>query len=65
MGSAKVYLPENVGVRVEVDKGIGSVDARGMRKSGSIYTNDAFGEAEITIDVRIDAGIGSISLRLK
>ena len=65
VGSAKVYLPENVGVRVEVDKGIGSVDARGMRKSGSIYTNDAFGEAEITIDVRIDAGIGSISLRLK
>ncbi len=65
IGSAKVYLPENIGVRVNVDKGIGSVHARGMMKSGNFYTNEAFGKTETTIDIEIDAGIGSIDLRLK
>jgi len=65
IGSAKVYLPENIGVRVNVDKGIGSVHARGMVKRGNSYTNEAFGKTETTIDVEIDAGIGSIDLRLK
>lgn len=65
IGSAKLYLPENIGVRVNVDKGIGSVHARGMTKRGNSYTNGAYGKTEITIDVEIDAGIGSIDLRLK
>ena len=65
IGSAKVYLPEDIGVRVDVDKGIGSVHARGMIKRGSFYTNEAFGSTETSIDITIDAGIGSIDLRLK
>ena len=65
IGSAKVYLPENIGVRVDVDKGIGSVSARGMMKQGDAYTNEAFGNTETSIDVTIDAGIGSIDLILK
>ena len=65
VGSATVYLPKDVGVRVNVDKGIGSVSAAGFNRKGSIYTNDAHGEAEITIDVQIDAGIGTIDLRLR
>lgn len=65
VGSAKVYLPENIGVRVDVDKGIGSVHSRGMIKMGNTYTNKAYGETETSIDVSIDAGIGSIDLILK
>jgi hypothetical protein len=65
VGSATVYLPKDQGVRVSVDKGIGSVDASGFKKRGSIYTNDAYGKAEITLDVQIDAGIGTIDLRLR
>ncbi|MFB0566281.1 MAG: toast rack family protein [Candidatus Aminicenantaceae bacterium] len=65
VGSLKIYLPRNIGVRVDVDKGIGSVDAVGMNKKGSVYTNDAFGESGVSIDVKIDAGIGSIDLRLR
>ena len=42
-----------------------SSDARGLNKNDHIYTNDAYGETEITIDIEIDAGIGSIDLRLK
>ncbi len=65
VGSATVYLPEDVGVRVRVDKGIGSVHARGMHKEGHVYTNDAYGKTEVSIDMDIEAGIGSINLELK
>jgi hypothetical protein len=65
IGSATIYLPEDIGVRVKVDGGIGSVDARGMHKNDHSYTNDAYGETDITINIEIDAGIGSIDLKLK
>lgn len=65
IGSATVYLPEDIGVRVEVDKGIGSVHARGLHKSGDIFTNDAYGKTNVSIKMEIEAGIGSIDLRVK
>lgn len=65
VGSATVYLPVDVGVRVNVDKGIGSVHARGMIKEGHVYTNDAYGKTDVSIDMDIEAGIGSINLKLK
>jgi len=65
VGSATIYLPVDVGVRVMVDGGIGSVNARGMIKRRDAYVNDAYGKTEVTIDVDVDAGIGSIDLKLK
>ena len=65
VGSATIYLPLDVGVRVKVDGGIGSVNARGMIKKRGAYINDAYGKTEVTIDVDVDAGIGSIDLILR
>jgi N-terminal domain of toast_rack, DUF2154 len=65
IGSGKIYLPRDVGVRVRVDGGIGSVDAHEFRKEGHVYMNDAYGKSPVTIDVSIEAGIGSIDLRLE
>lgn len=65
IGSATIYLPDHIGVRVRVDGGIGSVDAHGMNKVNHTYTNDSYGETDVLIDIDIDAGIGSIDLRLK
>jgi len=65
IGSGTIYLPENISVRAEIDGGIGSINARRMNKRGNIYTNDAYGKADIYIDIKIDAGIGSIDLKLK
>jgi hypothetical protein len=65
VGSATLYLPEDIGVRVDIDGGLGSVDASGFEKAGHVYTNEAYGRSVVTIDIRIDAGIGSIDLRLK
>jgi hypothetical protein len=64
IGSGTIYLPGNAGVRVRVDGGIGSVHAPEFTKSGHVYTNGAYGKAPLTIDVNVDAGIGSIDLRL-
>jgi len=64
VGSGTIYLPTEVGARVRVDGGIGSVEAHGFSKNGHVYTNEAYGKSPVTIDISIDAGIGSIDLRL-
>lgn len=63
IGSAKVRLPAEVGVKVRVDGGLGSVDARGLTKRDGAYVNEAYGRSPVTIEVDVDAGIGSLELR--
>ncbi len=57
-----VRLPQNVGVRVEVDAGPTVVDAPDMTKNGNVYTNAAYGVSPVTLNVKMDAGIGWINL---
>ncbi|OGD17296.1 MAG: hypothetical protein A2V76_07940 [Candidatus Aminicenantes bacterium RBG_16_63_14] len=63
VGSGKIALPFEVGVRIKVDGGIGSVDTRGLTKQGGAYVNDAYGRSDVTIEMDIDVGIGSLDLR--
>ena len=65
VGSATIYVPEEVGVRVHVDGGIGSVDANGLYKKNDVYLNDAYNESDVTITIQIDAGIGSVELKTR
>jgi len=65
IGHASLYLPQNIGVRVTVHGGLGSIDASGFNVDHRVYTNDAYGKSEATIDLEIDAGIGSLDLRLR
>jgi len=65
IGSGKLALPSGVGVRVKVDGGLGSVDAHGMTKQSGAWVNDAYGKSPVTIEVDIDAGIGSLDLRVE
>jgi hypothetical protein len=62
LGQMTLKLPSDVGVRLNVDIGIGSVDASGLTKDGNTYTNDAFGESDVSLRIDIDAGVGSINL---
>ena len=64
IGKATLRLPVNVGVRVEPDKGIGSVSARGLHKEGNIYTNESYGKSKVTLNIHVQAGIGEIQLEL-
>jgi hypothetical protein len=62
VGSGKLELPAEVGVRIKVDGGLGSINVHGLRKEGGAYVNDAYGRSPVTIDVDINAGIGSLDL---
>jgi len=65
IGSGKIYLPAEVGVRARVHGGIGSVSAHGLSKHDRTYTNDAYGTSSVTIDLEISVGIGSLDLRVE
>jgi hypothetical protein len=62
VGQATIRLPSAVGVRVEAEGGIGSIDSHGLRKDGGAYVNDAYGKSPTSIDMTIHGGIGEINL---
>ncbi|MGB3712996.1 MAG: toast rack family protein [Candidatus Promineifilaceae bacterium] len=62
VGEINLKLPSNSGVRIVVNTGIGDVDTSGLMKDGDTYTNDAYGESEVTLRIDIDGGIGQINL---
>jgi hypothetical protein len=64
VGRATVIVPSKAGVRVEVQGGLGQVNAAGLNRSGNVYTNDAYGESEVTLEIDIEGGIGEINLEL-
>ncbi len=66
VGSTTVYLPENVGLRLEADTGIGSLVVNGLQKEGdsNVYTNAAYGESEVDITFDISGGIGEITVQV-
>jgi hypothetical protein len=64
VGSAIIRLPKDVGVRVHASGGIGSVSPHGLTREGDDYVNDVLGKTPATIDLTIEGGIGSISLRM-
>jgi hypothetical protein len=63
-GRATVRLPRDVGVRVDVEGGLGKVNAGGLKKDGDAYVNDAYGNSEVTLRVEVEAGLGAIDLEL-
>ena len=63
VGSAVIRLPRDVGVRVHASGGIGSVSPHGLTREGDDYVNDVMGKTPATIDLTIEGGIGSVSLR--
>ena len=65
VGQLTIYLPSDVGVIVDVELGIVVVDARGLKKDGNTYTNDAYGESEVTLRLEIEGGVGDIRLEVR
>lgn len=63
VGDATVYVPEDVGVRVRCTMGLGTVDVEGLKKKGDQYLNEQYGRSDVTLDVRVEAGIGSVKIR--
>ena len=66
VGETTVYLPENVGLRLEADTGIGSLVVNGLQKEGNsnVYTNAAYGESDVDITLDVSGGIGEITVQV-
>jgi N-terminal domain of toast_rack, DUF2154 len=62
VGETTLRLPRNVGVRVNVQSGLGSVNAQGFTHSGADYTNAAYGASPVTLQITIRGGVGSVNL---
>lgn len=64
IGEVVLTLPEAVGIRVDSEMGLGSFEAPGLFRRGGAYVNDAYGTAEISVEVEINAGIGSVKVKV-
>jgi hypothetical protein len=62
VGQANIRLPKNVGVIAHASGGIGSIDVHGLKHDGDSYTNDAYGKSSATIHLKVQGGIGQITL---
>lgn len=62
VGQVTVRLPSKVGVVVQASGGIGTVNAHGLRHNDDEYTNDAYGKTPATIHLKIQGGVGQITL---
>ena len=62
VGQANIRLPKNIGVIAHASGGIGSIDVRGLKHDGDSYTNDAYGKSAATIHLKVEGGIGQITL---
>ena len=64
IGRAEILLPEDIGVRIRVEGGLGSIDAPGFIKDDKVFRNEAWGKTPVNLDLDVEAGIGRIDLRL-
>jgi hypothetical protein len=63
IGHCKINLPQNVGVKLYVDKGIGSLDFSGLtQKEKNLYVNKLSESSEIVLSINIRTGIGKIEV---
>jgi hypothetical protein len=64
VGEAKVLLPSAVGIKAKAEGGIGKIDAKGLRRVGDSYVNDAYGESDVNLSVDVQGGVGQINLEV-
>jgi len=62
VGALTLRLPDDVGVQVELEGGLTSVEAPDLHRSGNTYVNDAFGKTEIELRIHVTAGVGNVRL---
>jgi hypothetical protein len=64
VGEATVMLPSEVGVRARAEGGLGNINAKGLKKEGDSYVNEAYGSSDVTLEVDVQGGVGQINLEV-
>jgi len=64
VGDMHITIPEGAQARFRVDRGIGDLTVGGrFQRRGDYYETSNFGSAESYIDLEVDLGIGSVTIR--
>jgi len=64
VGEATVLLPSEVGVKAKAEGGLGKINAKGLKRVGDSYVNDAYGESDVNLSVDVQGGVGEINLKV-
>lgn len=62
LGSLEMHIPEGIGVRLNKDSFLTSLDAPAMVKDGDRYYSENWDEAERRMTIDVDAAFGSIRI---
>ncbi len=64
VGELTLIVPEDVGVRVwGQNEGVGDYTVEGLERDGDYYVNDAYGDSDVTLDIRLQRGVGDVEVR--
>jgi len=64
VGQATVLLPSGIGVKAKAAGGLGKINAKGLKKVGDSYVNEAYGESDTNLSVDVKGGVGEINLKV-
>jgi len=65
VGTATVILPSTVGVKLTTEEGIGSSSIEGLISKGKgVYVNEAYGNADVILEVNSEIGVGDVTFKL-
>lgn len=62
IGDTILRLPKDTGVCIETEVSLGSTYARDLIREGEAYVNAAFGKSLETLDIRVESGMGKLTL---
>ena len=62
LGQVRLRIPEAVGIRLDSDRFLASVDRAGLVKQGSAYVSPGYDRAETKLTIEVDAALGSVEI---
>jgi hypothetical protein len=66
VGQSTIILPNDVGVKIESSKGIGTADFVGfISKGNGVYVNEEYEDADVIINLKTDLGVGEAIFKLE
>ena len=63
VGDTTVWIPSNVGVRIQTAVSFGKLEQHGLVWNGEAYTNALYGQTAITLDIALTSGMGKVDIR--
>ncbi len=63
VGRCVIIVPDDVGVRLEAQRGVTHLEVDGLRRGDGFYFNDAYGETDVEMRISVNLGVGQIVIR--